>query len=130
MAEDDATRRTRERDADRHLAEALDGLVSSGYGSAQFILRHFSLRRFNAHLVAAGRRLHTERRDRWENTRLVSVAASGGHLKFDDLPEYPDYEDSEEEYTAADALAIEEALMASPFVIHAPPPPEAPPEGP
>lgn len=37
-----------------------------------------------------------------------------------ELNQLPDYENSEEEY---DAQAIEDALMASPLVRHAPPPP-------
>lgn len=77
-----------------------------------------------AHLEASARRLYADRRASWVSTRMIVAAMSGQEIE--DLPAYPDYEDSEEEY---DAEAIEAELMASPFVIHvAAPPLEAQPQ--
>lgn len=81
-------------------------------------------RAFVAALDATSRRLYASARERWQSTRLLLSAWTGKEI--DDLPEYPDYEGSEEEY---DAEAIEEALSRHPLVIHvaAAPPPEAQP---
>jgi hypothetical protein len=67
------------------------------------------VRQLTAYLDAEHRRLHTDRKERWEHVRLI-VAAMNGQV----LDEFPDYESPED---GQDLEAIEAALAANPMVV-------------